>query len=259
MTRRKTDRKQTFNASLGTNFELVDGDIMGLGGRTPSSPAEMARKVGGDKVEAVAATVAETDDDDAGDLWIHLGGPLIVNLTPGAGAVWRGCEARLGHARGTHAVVHLEPFMAKAIDLVGRFALVLHLAQWADDGAVGDVGDVSQSTMESAVRLLDEYCVGAWGRAIALVTSTAEANGAVMVDERLKERAWTTVTPRQIAKSGWRGLKSSKECAAVLKELVEYGRVLPPPKQREAMSDRGGRPPVTYRVNPKLLAEWWAP
>jgi len=204
----------------------------------------------------VAAPVEETDDATQ-DLWVALGGPLTVNLTPGARTVWRGYEARLGYATGTHVVADLEPFMGKALDLVGRFALVLHLAQWAADGAVDVVGDVSQSTMESAVRLIDEYCVASWLRTIALVTSTAEQNNAVKVDEKLKELRWVAFSPRDMAKKGWRGLKSAKECTVALKELVDHGRVLPP--EGETVSERMGRPPKTYRVNPKLLAEWWAP
>jgi hypothetical protein len=187
--------------------------------------------------------------------FINLGGPLTVNLTPGALAAHGAFEESLGHARGRHRVAALEPFMAKAPDLAGRLALVLHLAQWASEGAGGDVGDVQRATMESAIRLITDYCIPSWERVIALVSSTPQANHAVMVDERAREKGWASVSPRLLSRSGWRGLATAMDCTKALKELVDHGRVLPP--DREAVNERGGRPPKSYAVNPRLLLEWW--
>jgi hypothetical protein len=142
-------------------------------------------------------------------------------------------SAHMTHLRTGEEPAWMESHLAKYPGLVGRLALVLHLAD-------GHTGTVAADTLARALNWC-EYLTGHARRIYAPATDSG-LTGAHLI---LKRRAdiGDTFTARDIYRRGWAGLADAETVEAALDVLVEYRHLTTVPAEPGAM---GGRPSVTY-------------
>ena len=176
--------------------------------------------------------------------------PLAIGATPEEGGIpflrfdeaaqalfaeWRpGFEQRL---RGGNEHAAFESHLAKYRKLVPALALLIHLADRAD-GAVGEVALLKALAWA-------EYLESHARRAYASVTQ-AEAESA----RALLARIWRgdvpdPFGPRDVYHKHWAYLASPEDVHQAVRLLADLDYL------REERQDTGGRPKVSYRVNPK--------
>ena len=141
--------------------------------------------------------------------------------------------AHMTHLRSGDESAWIESHLAKYPGLVGRLALVLHLAD-------GHTGPVTGDTLARALNWCD-YLEGHARRMYAPVTNTGLSGAHLML--RHRSDTGDTFTARDIYRRGWSGLTDAGAVQDALDVLAEHGHLHAVPCGPD---DTGGRPTVTY-------------
>lgn len=124
----------------------------------------------------------------------------------------------------------MESHLAKYPALVGRLALVLHLA---DNGR----GPITADTLARAL----DWCGYLEGHARRLYAPAIDGGlSAAHVLLRKRKELADGFTARDVYRKGWGGLATPESVAEALAVLVEYRHL------HETRTDTGGRPTITY-------------
>lgn len=134
----------------------------------------------------------------------------------------------------------IESHLSKYRSLVPSLALLIHLA----DGGKGPVTAVPMRKALAWARYLETHA----RRIYSIVTDPATAAAKALARRITKGDIRDGFALRSVYRNAWAGLdKQSSEFAAEL--LVELGWL------KEVAIDTGGRPKITYRINPSILAK----
>lgn len=129
--------------------------------------------------------------------------------------------------------------LAKFEKLYCAIALILHLSE-------GQIGQVSKANALRAAAWCSYLAEHA--RRIYAMVETAKVSTAAMLARRISEgKAANGFTARDIARKGWRGIKTTTEAEAALDILEEHGWIV----GMELPDPQGGRPTRRFYINPK--------
>jgi len=195
------------------------------------------------KAQECFADLAEMDVRESGAKWEEATGPLGVPFLRFAEDAqelfsdWRGgLEQRL---RSDELTPSLMAHLSKYRGLVPRLALICHLAN-------NGYGPVSLEAARQALGwadYLESHAVRAYA---SLALDNSEAARAIWRRLRKGDLA-QPFTARDIHQKGWSGLTDKDRLTAGLGALVEALRL------RAVKVETGGRPSLTYHVNPKAM------
>lgn len=189
------------------------------------------------------ADLAELNVRELGATWEEATGPHGVPFLRFAEdaqevfAEWRGAlEQRL---RAEEMPAAMTAHLSKYRGLIPRLALICHIAN-------NDFGPVSQEATWQALgwaEYLESHAVRAYA---SLSLDNAEAARAIW--RRItKGDLPQPFTAREVQQKGWSGLTDAERIGAGLRALQEANRL------RAVKVETGGRPSVTYHVNPKAM------
>lgn len=158
----------------------------------------------------------------------------------------------IDHMKAVRSIAADDPIsgmMAKARGLVGRLALVLHLAAWAS-GETASPMTVEPLALTRALTLLEDYLIPTWRRVMASFSKSLKDNGAMRIARMLTAKRLESIRPADITKLDWSGLRDREAVMAALGVLVDNDWLAEPER---ASGSKGGRPSERFMVNPKAL------
>lgn len=136
----------------------------------------------------------------------------------------------------------LESHFAKYKSLVPSLALLIHLAN-------GGKGSVNEEAINMAIgwaKYLRSHAMRIFSPAVSQLVGTAKALTKKIIQGKLPE----PFTVRDTYRQQWTGLTDKTANSRALNLLVELGGLIP------TKENTGGRPTITYQLNPKAKAVW---
>jgi putative DNA primase/helicase len=201
--------------------------------RWPDTKAKESAWATFDRLDALDpdAIGAERDEFDA------LAFLRFDDAAQGVFGEWRGdLERRL---RAADLAPALESHLAKYRKLVPALALINHLA----DNGTGPIGEAALMRALAFVEYLETHARRAYGAGLANEAATAR----LILARICKRDLADGFTVRDVQNKGWSGLTDNETVRAGLELLAVLDCL-------EAQSEAtGGRPKVSYLINPKAL------
>jgi hypothetical protein len=137
-------------------------------------------------------------------------------------------------------------FYEKERGLFCRVCLVLHLATCASTTDPYDT--ISLDTLGKTIRLFESYIEPMWKRVMAAFGRTTVDEAAKKIAEWIRQENLEFIKPRDILRKGWKDLKDLKSIDAALNLLIAHRWI--GEGQTTSSGPKGGRPSLTYQVNP---------
>jgi len=174
---------------------------------------------------------------------LNRDGVPVFRFAPNAQELFR--EWHAAHERrlrGDELPPALEAHLGKYRKLVPALAVLTHVAEWQGEG-------VSLAALQKALAwaaCLETHAARAYGsRAVA---SAESARRLLKKIQSGTSKLDAEFTARDVKRKEWTGLGTPEEAKTACEMLAEYGWLL----NREAgTTERGGRPTVLYRLNPR--------
>jgi hypothetical protein len=137
-------------------------------------------------------------------------------------------------------------FYEKERGLFCRVCLVLHLATCA--ATTDPYTTISLETLQKTILLFEDYVEPMWKRVMAAFGRTTVDEAAKKIAEWIRQEKPEFIKPRDILQKGWKDLKDLKSIEAALNLLIAHRWI--GEGQTTTPGPKGGRPSLTYQVNP---------
>ena len=158
---------------------------------------------------------------------------------------WRGnLEARIREA-DEHPVI--QAHLAKYRSLLPSLALIFHMSDCAS-GGLGHVGLEQAKRAAAWCDYLEAHARRIYHCVTARIDTTVRLLGAKIQTRKLP----SPFTARVVYRQQWTGLNDPEDVGRALEALEDLGWVV---AERRAHDATGGRPAITFRVNPRI----WEP
>ena len=128
--------------------------------------------------------------------------------------------------------------------LMPSLALVLHLVEVAGGAEAGPVTKKAAAMAADWVDYLETHA----RRIYSMVADIGPMAAAALVEKIKKGKVKDGFTAREVYKNHWQNLDDPELVAGACDELEAAGWV-----RRETIASTGGRPKVTFRINPKIF------
>jgi putative DNA primase/helicase len=167
-------------------------------------------------------------------------GVPFLRFAPGAQGLFDDWRTDLEHkVRSGEEHPALESHLAKYRSLVPSLALLLHLA----DGGQGPVGVEATRKAIAWAAYLESHA----RRVYAIATNSASIAAKALAKRITKGELRDGFALRDVYRKHWAGLSDRQAVTHAVDLLVDLGWL------REVVEETGGKPKVTYRINPAQL------